>query len=83
MTRFTTNLFEKTPDIVPLVGVNLLHNWGLQTKSSQVNFISDTYDIRIYLHKKIQFLTTEINRNKSNCNSSNQKQAKVFSNVRG
>ena len=36
MTRFTTNLFEKTPDIVPLVGVNLLHNWGLQTKSSQV-----------------------------------------------
>ena len=29
-----------------------------QVKSSQVNFISE---IRIYIHKKIQFSTTEIN----------------------
>ena len=44
-------------------------------KSSQVNFFPTYIRIRIYyIHKKKkQFSITEINRNKNNCNSSNQK----------
>ena len=54
---------------------------NLDFETSQVNFFSD---IRIYIHKKNTiFNNRNKHRNKNNCNSSNQKWAKVFSNVRG
>ena len=54
-----------------------------QVKSSQVNFMSN---IRIYIHKKVQFSITEINieiKTIATAVIKNEYFFKVFSNVRG